>query len=457
MRYFCIKIVPLKERRMKGVIFRFFSVVLILLVFAGLTVNCDTRLNIQISDLNISPSKIIIGQKADISALVYNPNKGEEKYSVTLKVDEIPFETKELILAGGEKKTVDFSHSPPSSGTFKIDVNGLVDNLSVVNPPEFQVTSLNISSTEVTDNSTITVTAEVKNIGGIEGSYNVKLFVDGVLTTSKEISVGVESPEKVEFFASLSMPGSHSLEVGGITKTVKVLRPAELKINTLKVTPDQVYTGQKAVVKADVVNIGEAKGDLPLNLLINGVESEVKTLPLDGGQLGSISFDVSRDETGDFELRIKDRTAILKVLKTKSYTNPKFNYSISYPFNWILDETKPEEVTLENPATVFSSVYIVDLPAGVTQDGFIQSISSYNEKNLLSFKVLPGTLRKYGDSGASVFDFTYSRYGVFARGSCFVRKSGQVGYVIFCETLAVDWEENLTAIDLLLSSFKPPK
>ena len=133
---------------------------------------------------------------------------------------------------------------PASTGTFKIDLNGLIDNLSVLKPPEFQVTSLDVSPAEVIENSPVTISAEIKNIGEVEGAYSAKLNVDGVEISTKDVIVGIESPEKAEFTTNLNTPGSHTLEVGGISKTITVLRQAELLVNSIKVTPNEVFPGR---------------------------------------------------------------------------------------------------------------------------------------------------------------------------------------------------------------------
>jgi hypothetical protein len=437
---------------MKAIAVKLICLILVLSLFSGLVAGCSAK--VQISDLNISPSRIATGQKAGITASVTNPNKGEEKYSATLKINENNVETKEVTLAGGEKKTLNFSFSPYSTGTFKIDLNGLIDNLSVVNPPEFQVTSLDISPAEIIENSAITISAEIKNIGEIEGSYTAKLKVDGLEASTKDIKVGTESPGKVEFTSAMNTSGSHTLEVGEISKTVKVLRHAGLLVNSVKVTPDIVFPGQDAEVQAILTNTGEVKEPLPVSMTINGLETDSKMVSIEPGVTGNVAFKVNRDVAGNFEIGVKNLTAILKVLQTKSYTSPNYKYSISYPSNWILDDAKPESVSLEKPDTVYTNIRILDLPIDMTQKEFVDIVTSSNKNILESFKVLPDSFRQYRDNGATIFDYSYSRYGVFVQGNCFVLKSGKLGYIIFCDTLAIEWDENETTIDALLSSFK---
>lgn len=440
---------------MRHIAIRLFSIILVLTLFAGLAA-CKSA-PIQISDLNISPARIAIGEKSSISASLYNPNKGEEKYSATLKVNDAAVETKETILAGGEKKTVDFSYSASSTGTFKIELNGLIDNLSVSKPPEFQVTSLDVSPAEVIENSPVTISAEIKNIGEVEGAYSAKLNVDGVEISAKNVIVGIESPEKAEFTTNLSISGSHTLEVGGISKTITVLRQAELLVNSIKVTPNKVFPGQDALVEALVTNTGEVKGSFSIPVTVNGLETDSKLVSIEPGKTDTVSFKVNRDAVGEFELGVQNQKAVLKVMETKSYTSPKYLYSISYPLIWTLNDEKPEAVSIERDQEVYANVYYFDIPVEITQKLLTDIIIANNKNVMPQLEVLPSTVQQYSSLNATRIEYSYSKYGMFARGNFVILKQETHGYVIIVESLAIDWEKNFQLIDAFIKSFKPPK
>jgi oligopeptide transport system substrate-binding protein len=434
---------------------RLISIVLALALFAGLAA-CKSA-PVQINDLNISPPKITIGQNSNISASLYNPNKGEEKYSATLKVNDTTVETKDIILAGGEKKTVDFSYSASSTGTFKIDLNGLIDNLSVLKPPEFEVTSLDISPAEIVSESSITVNAEVKNIGEIEGIYTAKLNIDGVEISTKDIKVGTESPQKAEFTTKLNSSGNHTIEIGGISKTITALRPAELLVNSVKVTPNIVFPGQDANVVALVTNTGEVKGSLPVSITINGLETDSKDVLIEPGKTDNVAFTVSRDTVGDFELGVKERKAILKIIETKSYTSPKYYYSISYPSGWTLKDEEPESISLEVSNDIYAGITALILPVVMSQQYFADQIISYNTKQLPQFKVIStDTIQLSNDITAVKFIYTYNRFGVFVKGSCVLVKQGRFAYFIECVTLEAAWDQKKDLVDAFLNSFISP-
>jgi hypothetical protein len=441
---------------MKGILVIFISISLVISLLSGLAISCGSK--IQISNLNIYPGKIAAGEEVQIKASVYNAGQGEEKYSATLRVDGNNLETKEINLGAHEIKSIDFIFSSVTTGIYKIELNGLTGNLIVVNPPEFQVTSLEITEAEIVADTSFIVNIEVKNTGEVAGSYTAKLRVDGIETSSKEINIGIESPGKVEFSEKFISSGPHTLEIGGISKTVTVLKPAELKVNSLKVTPDLILLGQEVIAEAEISNVGEVEGELLVSILIYGQEKDHKVVFLEPGKTDSVTFKVSPDIVGEFSLGVKDQFVELRVLESKTYTNPNYLYSISYPPSWILDDKKPESVTITNSLTIDSSVSTMLLPANMTQEDFAAFVTLSFTKAIPGIKILPSTIQKYGDDSALKFEYSYTMNGISLRGNVVVLKLGMFGYVIVCEGLEAPWTDPKNRlINAIINSFHPPE
>ncbi len=85
----------------------------------------------RISELDISPSEVDIGQTVTISVLVTNSGNLEDTYQVTLEIDNKVVETQEVILAGGASDMVTFTILKDIAGTYSVDVNGLTDSFTV--------------------------------------------------------------------------------------------------------------------------------------------------------------------------------------------------------------------------------------------------------------------------------------------------------------------------------------
>jgi hypothetical protein len=85
----------------------------------------------RISEPDISPSEVDIGQMVTISVLVINSGNLEGTYQVTLEIDNKVVETQEVTLAGGASDMATFTISKDITGTYSVDVNGLTDSFTV--------------------------------------------------------------------------------------------------------------------------------------------------------------------------------------------------------------------------------------------------------------------------------------------------------------------------------------
>ena len=86
------------------------------------------------SSLSISPPEVSISEMVSISILVTNTGEEEGSYTVTLKINEVIEETKEITLAGGSE-TVSFTTAKDEVGTYSVSVNGLSGSFTVKEVP----------------------------------------------------------------------------------------------------------------------------------------------------------------------------------------------------------------------------------------------------------------------------------------------------------------------------------
>ncbi|MBL7208986.1 MAG: hypothetical protein ISS52_02695 [Dehalococcoidia bacterium] len=101
-------------------------------------------------------------------------------------------------------------------------------------PAEFQVISLDVVPPEVAPGEAISVSAEVKNVGGSDGVYTAILTVDGVEVESEDVTVSPGASETVSFLLVKDEAGTYQVAVGESSSsfTVKqklVAREIELK------------------------------------------------------------------------------------------------------------------------------------------------------------------------------------------------------------------------------------
>ena len=83
------------------------------------------------SSLSISPREVDIGETVTISVLVANTGEEQGSYTVTLKVNGVVEETREITLAGGASETATFTVAEDEAGTYSVNIDGLTGSFTV--------------------------------------------------------------------------------------------------------------------------------------------------------------------------------------------------------------------------------------------------------------------------------------------------------------------------------------
>ncbi|MDW8033586.1 MAG: CARDB domain-containing protein [Nitrososphaerota archaeon] len=97
-----------------------------------ITVSTIPPARFEISNLNVNPSSIKVGQSSTISITVRNSGGRSGTYEVKLRINNQAVETRQVTLGPGQSTTVSFSFTPTSEGIYNIEVNGLTGNLTVI-------------------------------------------------------------------------------------------------------------------------------------------------------------------------------------------------------------------------------------------------------------------------------------------------------------------------------------
>jgi len=96
---------------------------------------------------------------------------------------------------------------------------------AVPTPAAFEISSLNISPTEVEIGETVNITVLVANTGGQSGSYQVILKINSVAEADREVAISVSASKQVSFTTSKDTPGLYLVEVNGLTGSFEVNQP----------------------------------------------------------------------------------------------------------------------------------------------------------------------------------------------------------------------------------------
>jgi hypothetical protein len=185
------------------------------------------------ADLGISPAEVDPGDIVTISASIANTGSLSGSTSVALKIDNVVAATQSVTLAGGASQQVTFTTSKDASGTYSVNVNGLLGSFTVKGLPEppptaatFTTSDLNISPTTSEIGDTVFINALVANTGEIPGTYEVTLKINNEVLSTKEVTIAGGASKKVTFTTVRDVPGTYTVDVNGLSGTITVQAPA---------------------------------------------------------------------------------------------------------------------------------------------------------------------------------------------------------------------------------------
>ena len=103
------------------------------------------------------------------------------------------------------------------------------------------------------------------------------------------------------------------------TTTTTKITPASFKVTSLDVTPIVAEPGQAVTVEVSVLNEGGSAGSSQQALTINGVEIEVKETTVASNTTNTVTFTVTENVSGLYEIEVAGFTETLRVKQPGAY------------------------------------------------------------------------------------------------------------------------------------------
>jgi len=223
-----------------------------------------------LSNLNIAPAEVELGDEVTISLDIMNPNNQSITYFVTMKIGWLTLLV-EVELEAYESKTVSRTVTRSSVGVYNVTVDGMTGSFTVeapeipLKPAEFVVSDLTITLVEVdllVIEDWFKITANVTNIGEQEGTHTVDLKVDGEVVDWRTVKLKGGEETTILYDVSRGV-GSYTVEVDGLTGSFTVKappKPAEFEVADLEIAPEEVEEGEEVTIAFTVSNVGEEEG-----------------------------------------------------------------------------------------------------------------------------------------------------------------------------------------------------
>jgi len=172
-----------------------------------------------VTNLSISPGVVEPGEELSISAMVTNSGSLAGSYTARLKINGSEVDSQEVSLEPGESQAVSFTVSRGAEGEYSVVLDGLEGSFTVRETPSeahFVLADLSVLPAEVEPGEEVNILATVSNDGGVEGSYTVKLKINGSEVDSEELTLAAGASQTVSFTVSQESSGEYSVELDGL-------------------------------------------------------------------------------------------------------------------------------------------------------------------------------------------------------------------------------------------------
>lgn len=320
--------------------------IVVLIVIIGIAValtgNGEEELEpaeFEVSNLSVSEAEVNPRDTISVSVEVSNNGGETSSHTVELLINGESVDSKEVEVSGGQTETVTFQVSREDVGEYDVEISGLSKSFEVleeVAPPEFEVSNLSVSPSEVEAGESITLTVDVTNTGGETGEKTLEFDINGT-TEVKKVTVEPGETVSPQETITIDEAGSYQVNVEGLTGDFEALEPAvaEFEMSDLNINPQEVSPEETVSISVDVKNIGNETGTKSIDFYYKG---QVKTeeVTLEPGETETVSVSLSFEEPDTYDITVDDLSDTLEV------TTPEISveYSVVVEFGSAYLEVK---------------------------------------------------------------------------------------------------------------------
>jgi len=153
-------------------------------------------------------------------------------YMLQLEINGEVVQTKQVSLAGQGSVTVSMTVSEEAAGIYNVIIDDLSVTFTVISAvepaPELNVSNLSITPVEVKIGETVNINVLAANTGNLEGNLTLTLKVDGIMVTTREITLDGGTSQNVTFTHTEEKAGDYIVDVNGQQSEFTVKEAAPL-------------------------------------------------------------------------------------------------------------------------------------------------------------------------------------------------------------------------------------
>ena len=243
-------------------------------------------------------------------------------------------------------------------------------------PAEFIVTDLTVTPSEAEEADPVLISANITNIGDLEGTYDANLTINGVLTQTQIVSVlGNNTSVIVEFTVIEENIGDYTVELGGLTGSFKIKEApptsSNIHLSNPVVKPYEGWVNQTITITVTANNPSSEADRLSIKFMVDDSLVETRKIELAAGATITLEFSYNATTEGKHTFKVNSISGTFTIVPT-GYHTLMINRSGggSKPLTFTLDGVSHDTVYIELLPVgeyTLSAPNIVDVGTGVLE------------------------------------------------------------------------------------------
>nr|WP_226377458.1 CARDB domain-containing protein [Haloterrigena turkmenica] len=171
-------------------------------------------------------------------------------------------------------------------------------------PESVSLESLTVTPTSLETGESVTIEGTYRNGNDTAKRHTAKLTVDGTVVDSQTIEIAGGETRTVTFERELQWPGSYDIGIdGAASERVTVTGPG-IEISEASVTDAELTRGDRTTVSATVRNPTNEPVERTLELAVDGIVVDTRTVVVQSGTERTVTFERQFDVPGTYDLSI---------------------------------------------------------------------------------------------------------------------------------------------------------
>ena len=211
-----------------------------------------------------------------------------------------------------------------AAGTYLYLTNqGIIS--TAAKPAEFKVTDLTITPSETEEAEPVVISANITNIGNLEGTYDANLTINNVLTQNQTVVVpGNSTSVIVEFTVIEEKVGNYTVGLGGLTGSFRIKEApptaSNIHLSNPLVNPYENWANETTFFAVTADNPSSEADKLTIKFTVDGSLVEIRKIEMAAGATTTLEFNYTATTEGKHTYQINSITGTFTIVRTGYHT-----------------------------------------------------------------------------------------------------------------------------------------